>query len=209
MVWLREGWAPPSDIAQESPHGMSAKKNTIQDQSSPGSPRTAPPAVHQSRVGEKWITGVPKKTIRARNITIGTCNVRTLKNVGKLEELQHEMKRYDWNILGLCESRLLKAGEKKKKKKNTQEGHRLFWSGQGNIHEQGVGLLVHKNTVNCVIDCCPISNRLITIRLRAKPFNITIIQAYAPTSAYSNEDVEVFYEELQKVLNKTPKKDIL
>ena len=88
---------------------------------------------------------------------------------------------------------LLKAGEK-----STQEGHRLFWSGQDNIHDQDVGLLVHKNTVNCVIDCCPVSNRLITIRLRAKPFNITIIQAYAPTSAYSNEDVEVFYEELQK-----------
>ena len=63
--------------------------------------------------------------------------------------------------------------------------------------------------MNCVIDCCPILNRLNTIRLRAKPFNITIIQAYAPTSAYSNQDVEVFYEELQKVLNKTPKKDIL
>ena len=62
MVWLGEGWAPPSDIAQESPHGMSAKKNTIPDQSSPRSPRTAPPAVHQGRVGEKWITGVPKRS---------------------------------------------------------------------------------------------------------------------------------------------------
>ena len=147
---------------------------------------------------------MPKKIIHARsNITIGTWNVRTMKDVGKLEELQHGMKRYDWLILGLCESRLLKAGEK-----STQEGHRLFWSGQDNIHAQGVGLLVHKNTVNCVIDCCPISNRLITIRLRDKPFNITIIQAYAPASAYSKEDEEVFYEELQKVLNKTPKKDI-
>ena len=150
-----EGWAPPSNIAQESPHGMSAKQNTIPDQSSPGPPRTAPPAVHQGRVGEKWITGVPKKIIRARSsIAFGTWNVRTLKDVGKLEELQHEMKRYDWNILGLCESRLLKAREK-----STQEGHRLFWRGQDNIHEEGVGLLVHKNTVNCVIDCCPISNR--------------------------------------------------
>ena len=147
---------------------------------------------------------MPKKIIRARsNITIGTWIARTLKDVGKLEELQHEMKRYNWNILGLCESRLLKAGEK-----GTQEGHRLFWSGQDNIHEQGVGLLVHKNTVNCVIDCCPISNRLITIRLRAKPFNITIIQAYAPISAYSNEAVEVFYAELRKVLNKTHKKSL-
>ena len=119
MVWLGEGRAPPSDIAQESPHGMSAKKNTIPDQSSPWSPRTVPPAVHQGRVGKKWITGVPKKIIRARNnITIGTWNVRTLKDVGKLAELQHEMKRYDWNLLGLCVSRLLKAGEK-----STQEGH--------------------------------------------------------------------------------------
>ena len=57
--------------------------------------------------------------------------------------------------------------------------------------------------------CCPISSRLITIRLRASPFNITIIQAYAPTSSYSNDDGEYFYEELQNVLDKTPKKDIL
>ena len=171
---LRQATLPKSHRMECQP------KNTIPDQSSPGSPKTAPPAIHQGRVDEKWITGVPKKIIRARNnITTGTCNVRTLKDVGKLEELQHEMKRHDWNMLGLCESRLLKAGEK-----STQEGHQLFWSGQDNIHEQGLGLLVHKNTVNCVIDCCPISNRLITIRLRAKPFNITIIQAYTPTSAY-------------------------
>ena len=137
VVWLGEGWAPPSDIAQKSPHGMSAKKNTIPDQSSPGSPRTAPPAVHQGRVGEKWITGVPKKIIRARNnITIDTWNVRTLKDVGKLEELQHEMKRYDWNILGLCESQLLKAGEK-----STQEGHRLFWSAKTTYMSKVLGSL--------------------------------------------------------------------
>ena len=68
---------------------------------------------------------------------------------------------------------------------------------------------MHKNTVNCVMTCCPISSRLITIRLRVSPFNITIIQAYAPTSNYRDDDVEYFYEELQNVLDKTPKKDIL
>ena len=57
--------------------------------------------------------------------------------------------------------------------------------------------------------CCPISSRLISIRLRASPFNITIIQVYAPTSNYSDDDVEYFYEKLQKVLDKTPKRDIL
>ena len=76
-------------------------------------------------------------------------------------------------------------------------------------HEHGVGFPVHKNTVNCVMTCYPISSRLITICLRASPFNITIIQVYAPTSNYSDDDVEHFYEELQKVLDKTPKKDIV
>ena len=90
-----------------------------------------------------------------------------------------------------------------------QEGHRLYWSGLENAHEQGVGFIVHKNTVNCVMNCCPISSRLITIHLRASPFNITIIQAYAPTSIYSDDDVEYFYKELQEVLDSTPKKDIL
>ena len=184
---------------------MTTKKNAIPARSSPGLPRTAPPAGHQGRTGEKCATGGTNCKIRARsNITIGTWNVRTLREDGKLEELEHEMKRYKWNILGLCESRLRKAGEK-----STEEGHRLFWSGLEETHEQGVGFLVHRDTANCVIECCPISSRLITIRLKASPFNITIIQVYAPTSSYKDEDVEDFYEELQKVLDNTPKKDIL
>ena len=128
--------------------------------------------------------------------------VRTLKDVGKLEELQHEMKRYDWNILVSHDCSRL---ERKARRKVTD------YSGvsKTTYMSKVLGSLSTRTPVNCVIDCCPISNRLITIRLRAKPLNITIIQAYAPTSAYSNEDVEVFYEELQKILNKTPKKDIL
>ena len=204
VVWHGEGWAPPCDIAQDSPHEMTTRKDNIPARSSPGLPRTPPSVTHRGR-GVKCTTGVPNKKIRARsNTIIGTWNVRTLKNIGKLEELEHELTRYNWNILGLCESRLLKAGEK-----STQEGHRLYWSGLEDTREQGVGCIVHKNAVNCVMTCCPISSRLITIRLRASPFNITIIQAYAPTSNYSDDDVEYFYEGLQKVLDKTPKKDIL
>lgn len=54
------------------------------------------------------------------------------------------------------------------------------------------------------MSCCPISSRLITIRLRASPFNITIIQVYAPTSDYDDDDTEYFYEQLQEVLDQTP-----
>ena len=50
----------------------------------------------------------------------------------------------------------------------------------------------HKDTVNTVMECCPVSSRLITIRLRAVPFNITIVQAYASTSDYDDNKIEEF-----------------
>uniref|UniRef100_A0A2C9KHG7 Endonuclease/exonuclease/phosphatase domain-containing protein n=1 Tax=Biomphalaria glabrata TaxID=6526 RepID=A0A2C9KHG7_BIOGL len=91
----------------------------------------------------------------------------------------------------------------------TENGHKLYYSGLPDVHEQGVGFHVHRNYNNCVVNCYPISSRLISIRLKASPFNITIIQAYAPTSTYDDEAVEKFYDQLQEVVNKVPKKDIL
>ena len=56
--------------------------------------------------------------------------------------------------------------------------------------------------------CCPVSSRLITIRLRAALFNITIVQAYASTSDYDDSEIEEFYDQLQNVIDQTSK-DIL
>ena len=183
---------------------MITNSQHIPDRSSPGLTRTALSIAHQGG-GDKYATGAPSNKIRARNnITIGTWNVRTLRPTGKLEELTHEMNRYHWNILGLCEVRWKNIGET-----STLEGHKLYFSGKEDKHEQGVGFLVHKDNVNTVMGCRPVSSRLITIRLRASPFNITIIQAYAPTTDYDDEDVEDFYDQLQEVIDQTPKKDIL
>ena len=57
--------------------------------------------------------------------------------------------------------------------------------------------------------CQPISSRLITIRLRATPFNITVVQAHALTTDYDDEKIEGFYKQLQEVVVQIPKKDIL
>ena len=54
--------------------------------------------------------------------------------------------------------------------------------------------------------CQPVSIRLITIRLRATPFNITIVQAYAPTTECDDEKIEDFYEQLYEVLDQFPRK---
>ena len=79
----------------------------------------------------------------------------------------------------------------------TQEGHKIFFSGMDDKYEHGVGFLVHKDIVNTVMGCRPVSSRLITIRLRAVTFNITIVQAYAPTSDYDDNKIEEFYDQLQ------------
>ena len=87
---------------------MTTRMNTIPDRPLTGLPRSAPSTTRGG--GGKYATGtrqdnLPSK-IRARNnITIGTWNVRTLHAVGKMEELEHEMERYHWNILGLSETR--------------------------------------------------------------------------------------------------------
>ena len=57
--------------------------------------------------------------------------------------------------------------------------------------------------------CLPVSSRLITIRLMSSPFNITIIQAYAPTTDYYDDNIEDFYDLLQEVIDQAPKKDML
>ena len=66
-----------------------------------------------------------------------------------------------------------------------------------------------QDIVNNVMGCRPVSSRLITIRLKAVPFNITIVQVYAPTSDYDDNEIEEFYDQLQNVIDKTPKEDIL
>ena len=58
--------------------------------------------------------------------------------------------------------------------------HKVFFSGKEDKHKNGVGFLVHKDIVNTVMECRPVSNRFITICLRAVPFNITVVQVYTP-----------------------------
>ena len=88
-----------------------------------------------------------------------------------------------------------------------QTGGSLQWKEDEQKH--GIGFLVEKDIVNTIMRCRPVSSRLITIHLKAAPFNITIIQVYAPTSDYDDNEIEEFYDQLQNVTDQTLKKDIL
>ena len=69
--------------------------------------------------------------------------------------------------------------------------------------------MVNKRVRNAVLGCSLKNNRMISVSLQGKPFNITVIQVYAPTSNAEETEVEWFYEDLQDLLELTPKKDVL
>ena len=69
--------------------------------------------------------------------------------------------------------------------------------------------MVNKRVRNAVLGCNLKNNRMISVRSQGKPFNITVNQAYAPTSNTEEAEVEQFFEDLQDLLELTPKKDIL
>ena len=67
--------------------------------------------------------------------------------------------------------------------------------------------MVNKRVRNAVLGCSLKNDRMISVHFQGKPFNITVIQACAPTS--NAEEAERFYEDLQDLLELTPKKDVL
>ena len=69
--------------------------------------------------------------------------------------------------------------------------------------------MVNKRFRNAVLGCNLKNDRMISVRLQGKPFNITVIQVYASTSNTEEAEVECFYEDLRDLLELTPKKDVI
>ena len=69
--------------------------------------------------------------------------------------------------------------------------------------------MVNKRVRNAILGCSLKNDRMISVRFQGKPFHITVIQVYAPTSNAEEAEAEQFYEDLQDLLELTPKKDVL
>ena len=123
------------------------------------------------------------------SIKIGTWNVRNLYQSGKLENVKQEMIRLNVNILGICETRWKSNGDIK------SDEHRMIYSG-GDKHERGVGLILDSERSKCVLGFWQVSDRVLLVKLKGKPFNISIIVVYAPTSESTEDDIESFYDNL-------------
>ena len=84
------------------------------------------------------------------------------------------------------------------------DDHYIYYCGQESLRRNGVAIMVNKRVQNAVLGCNLKNDRIISVR-----FNITVIQVYAPTSNAEEAEVEQFYEDLQDLLELTPKKDVL
>ena len=107
------------------------------------------------------------------------------------------------DILGISELRWTRLGE------FNSDDHYIYYCGQESLRRNRVAIMVNKRFQNAVLGCNLKNDRMISIHFQGKPFNITVIRAYAPTSNAEEAEVEWFYEDLQDLLELTPKKDIL
>ena len=89
------------------------------------------------------------------------------------------------------------------------DDHYIYYCGQESLRRNGVAIMVNKGVRNTVFGCNLKNNRMNSLRFQGKPFNITVIQVYAPTRNTEEAEVERFYEDLQELLELTPKKDVL
>ena len=89
------------------------------------------------------------------------------------------------------------------------DDHYIYYCGQKSLRRSGVAIMVNKRVRNAILGCNLKNDGMISVHLQGKPFNITVIQVYAPISNTEETEVEQFYEDLQDLLELTPKKDVL
>ena len=124
-------------------------------------------------------------------------------NQGKLELVKKEMARVNVDILGINALKWIGMGE------FNSDDHYIYYCGQESLRRNVVAIMLNKRVRNAVLRCNLKNDRMISVHFQGKPFNNTVIQAYAPISNTEEAEVERFYEDLQDLLELTPKKDVL
>ena len=130
---------------------------------------------------------------------IGTWNVRSM-NQTKLEVGKQEMARVNTDILEITELKWTGMGE------FNSDDHYIYYCGQESLRRNGAALMVNQRVWNTVLGCNLKNNRMNSVHFQVKPFNITVIQVYAPTTNAKEADVEQLCDDQQDLLELSPKK---
>ena len=124
-------------------------------------------------------------------------------NQGKLEVVKQEMARVNVNILGISELKWTGMGE------FNSDDHYIYYCGQESLRRNGVDIIVNKRISNTVLGCNLKNDSMISVHFQGKPFNTTVIQAYAPTINAKETEVEQFYDDLRDHLELKPRKYVV
>ena len=111
-------------------------------------------------------------------------------NQDKLEVVKQEMARVNIDILGISQLTWTGMGE------FNSDDHYIYYCGQESLRRNGVAIMINKRDQNAVLGCNLKNDRMISVHLQGKPFNIMVIQAYASTSNTEEAEVKRFYEDL-------------
>ena len=111
-------------------------------------------------------------------------------NQGKLEVVKQETARVNIDILEISELKWMGIS------KFNWDDHYIYYCRQESLRRNGVALIVNRKAWNAVLGCNLKNDRMISVHFQGKPFNITVIQVYAPTSNAEEAEVEQFYEDL-------------
>ena len=120
-----------------------------------------------------------------------------------MKVVKQEMARVNIDILGNSELKWTGMGE------FNSDDHYICYCRQESLRRNGVAIMANKRVQNAVLGCSLKNNRMISVHFQGKPFNITVIQVYDPTSNAEEAEVEQFYEDLQDLLELTHTKDVL
>ena len=134
-----------------------------------------------------------KKRRKKRTTTLGTWNVRTLMDNGKLYLLCRELAAQNIGITGICEHRWSGSGHV------NCEDHLVIYSGAEESGQSGVAMILDKEAKKGFLSYDAISDRILTVHFNTKPVKTTIIQIYAPSTNHSDDEIEDFYNQLQSV----------
>ena len=132
----------------------------------------------------------------------GIWNIRSMSQ-SKLEVMKQEMARVNIDILEIRELKWMEMGE------SNSDDHYIYYCGQKSLRRNGVALIVNKRVQNAIFGCNLKNNTMISVCFQGKLFNITAIQVSAQTTNTKEAEVEWFYEELQDLLEPTPKTAVL
>ena len=110
------------------------------------------------------------------------------------------MARLNIDILGISELKWTVMG------KFNSDDHYIYYYGQESLRRNGVALIINKRVQNAVFGCNLKNDRMISVHFQGKPFNIIVIQVYAPTTDAKEAEVDQFYEDPQDLLKLAPKK---